>query len=186
MESIFYGRSFYSFEDKEVDERVLLKIYDLMKLGPTSFNGCPIRILFLLSDLEKEKLIECLSDGNKAPTKQAPVVAIISYDLKFYEKLDILFPMIKAQELFKKDPALAEVTAFRNGTLQAGYFILAARSLGLDVGPMSGFDEKKVQELFLKDTTHKINFICNIGYGKKNEVKERLPRLDFYESCKII
>lgn len=186
METIFYGRSFSSFEDKKVDDRVLFKIYDLMKLGPTSFNGCPIRILFLASDAQKDKLIECLNEGNRAPTKQAPIVAIISYDLEFYKKLDFLFPMTKAKDFFENNKKLAEITAFRNGTLQAGYFILAARSLGLDVGPMSGFNEEKVQELFLKDTSYKINFICNLGYGQKTELKERLPRLDFEESCSII
>lgn len=186
MEVLLNGRTYYSWLEKDIDNDIIVKIYELMKFGPTSFNGCPIRIIFIKSKTEKDKIIPFLNEGNRESAKAAPVIAILSYDLHFYKKLDFLFPFVNAAEFFKKDKELSEITAFRNGTLQAGYFILAARSLGLDVGPISGFDEEKVQKTFLKDTTYKVNFICNLGYGNPKELENRLPRPNFEEVCSFV
>jgi 3-hydroxypropanoate dehydrogenase len=186
--------------DKPVSDDILRKIYDLMKWGPTSANCCPARILFLRTREAKERLRPSLSATNVEKTMQAPVTAIIAYDLAFYEKLPKLFPNNPgAREWFAKSAELAEVTAFRNGTLQGGYFILAARSLGLDCGPMSGFNNAKVDEEFFPagKTSNaedqvwpasrvKSNFLCNLGYGDSSKLFPRNPRLEFDEACKLL
>ena len=181
------ARTFTTWENKHVPDALLHEIYETMKWGPTSANGCPARIIFIKSDAAKEKLISTLSEGNVEKVKAAPVTAIIAMDEKFYEKIEKLAPsMPQFKDYFASNKALAEETAFRNSSLQGAYFMLAARALGLDCGPMSGFDKQKVDEIFLKDTSWKSNFICSIGYGKKEGLYPRAPRLDFNEACIIL
>jgi 3-hydroxypropanoate dehydrogenase len=173
--------------DKRVSDDLLREVYDLMKWGPTSANSSPARILFLRTPEAKERLRPALSPNNLDKTMKAPVTAILAYDVKFYENLARLLPNNPAaREWFANSPQLAEVTAFRNGTLQGGYFILAARALGLDCGPMSGFDNAKVDAEFFLGTSVKSNFLCNVGYGDASKLFPRNPRLDFDEACKLL
>ena len=169
-----------------VSDALLVEIYDLMKWGPTSANSSPARIVFVKSPAAKEKLLPCMAPGNVDKTKAAPVTAIIAQDMEFYEKLPKLFPSADARAWFAGNKPLIESTAFRNSSLQGAYFIIAARSLGLDCGPMSGFDNAKVDEAFFKGTTWKSNFVCNLGYGDSSKLRPRAPRLDFGEACKIV
>jgi 3-hydroxypropanoate dehydrogenase len=172
--------------DKPVSDDLLRQIYDLMKWGPTSANSSPARILFLRTREAKERLRPALSPNNLDKTIQAPVTAIIGYDLKFYDHLPKLFPNNPgAREWFSNSPELAQITAFRNSSLQGGYFILAARTLGLDCGPMSGFDNAKVDAEFFPATV-KSNFLCNLGYGDHSQLFPRNPRLDFDEACQVL
>jgi 3-hydroxypropanoate dehydrogenase len=173
--------------DKPVSDDILRQVYDLMKWGPTSANSSPARIVFVRTAEGKQRLKPALSPNNLDKTMQAPVTAILAYDLKFYEKLPKLFPNNPAaRDWFSNSPQLAETTAFRNGTLQGGYFILAARALGLDCGPMSGFDNAKVDAEFFAGTSVKSNFICNLGYGDHPKLFPRNPRLDFDEVCQLL
>ena len=182
------ARTYNGWEEKEVSDSVLYKLYDLMKMGPTSANCCPARIIFLKSDAEKERLKPHLMEGNVEKTMQAPVVALIAYVEEFHEHLPFLFPHTDAKAWFTGDKKknYREQTALRNGTLQGGYFIMAARAVGLDCGPMSGFNAGGVNESFFEGTTHKINFICNLGYGRKDSLFPRSPRFEFDQVCKII
>jgi 3-hydroxypropanoate dehydrogenase len=157
-----------------------------MKWGPTSANTSPARFVFVKSKEGKEKLLPCMSPGNVDKTKAAPVTVIVAQDLEFYEKLPTLFPHVDARSWFKGKPAFIESTAFRNSTLQGGYFIIAARALGLDCGPMSGFDNAKVDAAFFAGTSWKSNFVCNLGYGDSAQLHPRNPRLDFNEACRIV
>ncbi len=180
------ARSFGAWQPKDVEEETLRSIYELMKWGPTSANTSPARIVFVKSKSAKEKLIPCLAPGNVEKVKAAPVTAIVAMDEKFYDQVPRLFPMAASfRDMFANDKALAEATAFRNSSLQGAYLMLAARALGLDVGPMSGFDNKKVDEAFLAGTSWKSNFICNLGYGDRSKLFPRLPRLAFDEACRI-
>jgi len=180
------ARTHISWLDKPVSDHQLRQIYDLMQWGPTSANCTPARILFLRTREAKERLRPFLSPNNVDKTMAAPVTAIVGYDLKFYEHLPRLFPNNPAaRDWFSNSPALAETTAFRNGSLQGGYFILAARALGLDCGPMSGFDNAKVDAEFFPPTV-KSNFLCNLGYGDHAKLFPRNPRLDFDEACKLL
>ena len=176
----------YFWQNKPVSDDLLKQAYDLAKMGPTSANCSPLRIIFVKSTEQKEKLRPCLAEGNIEKTMSAPVTAIFGYDMEFYEKLPYLFPHADAKSWFAGNVDLIAKTAFRNGTLQAAYFILAARSLGLDCGPMSGFDNKKVDELFFKDTPIQSNFLCNLGYGVQEKIFPRSPRFDFTEACQIL
>jgi 3-hydroxypropanoate dehydrogenase len=171
---------------ESVSDESLAKVYDLMKWGPTSANSSPARIVFVKSKEAKEKLLLCMSEGNVEKTKAAPVTAIIAQDTEFYEKLPKLFPFADARSWFAGNKPLAESTAFRNSSLQGAYFIIAARSLGLDCGPMSGFDNAKVDAAFFQGTSWKSNFLCNLGYGDATKLYPRAPRLDFPETCKIL
>jgi len=173
--------------DKPVSDDLLRQVYDLMKWGPTSANSSPARIAFLRTPEAKERLRPALSPTNVDKTMLAPVTAILAYDPKFYERLPQLFRHNPAaREWFANSPQLAEVTAFRNGTLQGGYFILAARALGLDCGPMSGFDNAKVDAEFFAGQAVKSNFLCNLGYGDASKVYPRNPRRDFEEACQLL
>lgn len=173
--------------DKAVSDDLLRQVYDLMKWGPTSANSSPARIVFLRTPEAKQRLRPALSPNNLDKTMQAPVTAILAYDLKFFEKLSKLFPNNPAaREWFSNSPQLAETTAFRNGTLQGGYFILAARALGVDCGPMSGFDNAKVDAEFFAGQPVKSNFLCNLGYGDPLQLFPRNPRLDFDEVCQLL
>ena len=168
-----------------VSEATLRELYELMKWGPTSGNCTPARIIFVQSPQAKEKLIGCVSVGNAEKVRQAPVTAVIGMDLEFYELLPRLFPHTDARSWFVGKPAHIETTALRNSSLQGGYFILAARSLGLDVGGMSGFDNAKLDEAFFAGTPIKSNFLVNLGHGDTSKLFGRSPRLSFEEACRI-
>lgn len=180
------ARSQNKWLPKPVTPQMLLAIYDLMRWGPTSANCEPARILFLLSKESKGRLHPHLDKGNIQKTMTAPAVAIIAYDLKFADKLPKLFPHDPSAKSWFKDPKKAEETAFRNGTLQGAYFMLAARAIGLDCGPMSGFNNAGVDKEFFPEGNIKSNFLCGIGYGDPTGLFERQPRLSFDEACKIL
>lgn len=180
------ARTHNGWLNKPVSNNQLAEIYELMKWGPTSANCSPARIVFVRSAEQKAKLLSCMDPGNIEKTRTAPVTAIIGMDLEFYEKLPQLFPHTNAKSWFIGKQSLIETTAFRNSSLQGGYFILAARAVGLDVGPMSGFDASKVESLFFAGTQTKANFICNLGYGDASQLFPRSPRLTFDEACSII
>lgn len=169
--------------DTPVTDTELEQLYDLVKMGPTSANCSPARFIFVRTPEGKEKLRPALSSGNLEKTMTAPVTVIVANDSAFYEKLPELFPHADARSWFTSSPAMAEETAFRNATLQAGYLILAARALGLDTGPMSGFDKAKVDEAFLAGTTWKSNMLINLGHGDASKVFGRLPRLAFADAA---
>jgi 3-hydroxypropanoate dehydrogenase len=194
------ARSHNAWLDRPVSDATLRQLYELMKWGPTSANSCPARILFLRGAQSKARLLPALSPGNVEKTRAAPVTAIIAYDLRFYERLPRLFPHNpKMREAFAGAPELVEVTARRNSSLQGAYFILAARAVGLDCGPMSGFDNAKVDEEFfatgkcegcdeefLSQGHLRSNFLCNLGYGDSTKLFPRSPRLEFEETCKVL
>jgi len=181
------ARTHNGFQAKPVSDVTLQAVYDLMRNGPTSANCSPARLLFLKSPEAKKRLEPALSEGNRQKTMEAPVTAVIGYDLKFYEKLPKLFPHnLEARTWFEGKPQVIETTAFRNSSLQGAYFIIAARALGLDVGAMSGFDNAKVDAEFWPDGTVKSNFLCNIGYGDPSKLFPRSPRMSFDEACKIL
>lgn len=189
LDTLFHkARTHNVWLDRPVSDDLLRQIYDIMKFGPTSANSSPARILFLRTRAAKERLRPALSPTNVDKTMAAPVTAIIAYDLQFYEKIPKLFPHNPGmRDNFVKSPQLAEITAFRNGTLQGAYFIIAARSLGLDCGPMSGFNNAKVDEEFFSGGGQvKSNFLCNLGYGDASKLFPRNPRLDFDEACQLL
>lgn len=172
---------------RDVPLELLQRLYDLMRMGPTSANTCPGRILFVTGAEAKEKLLTAMDSGNVEKTRTAPVTAILAMDMKFHDKLPQLQPHNpEARSWFAGDAELIEETAFRNSSLQGGYLILAARMLGLDCGPMSGFDQEKVDELFFSGTSWKSNFIINLGYGDASALHPRSPRLHFDEACRVI
>ena len=181
------ARSHNKWREEPVSDETLHALYDLLKFGPTSANCSPARFLFLRTKESKERLAPALSSGNMAKTMSAPVTAIVAYDPKFYEKLPKLFPHNPdAVSWFTSNDALAATTAFRNGTLQGAYLMLAARSLGLDTGGMSGFDNAKVDQEFLSDKGWRSNFLVNIGHGDPEGLFNRSPRLDFDEACVLL
>lgn len=171
--------------DTPVADELLHQLYDTFRMAPTSANSSPARIVFVKSKEAKEKLLPTLMEGNRAKVMAAPVTAIIGHDLHFYDQLGKLFPHAPDAPSWFSDPQVAQTTAFRNGTLQGAYLIIAARALGLDCGPMSGFDNAKVDELFFAGTNVKSNFICSLGYGDPKGVYPRNPRLSFEEACRI-
>ena len=182
------ARSQNGWLDKPVSDAQLRAIYDVMKWGPTSANSSPARIVWVRTAEGKEKLRPALSSGNTAKSMTAPAVAIVAYDMQFYERLPTLFPHNPDAVNWFKGPsqqAVAASTAFRNGTLQGAYLIIAARALGLDCGPMSGFDNAKVDAAFFPDGRFKTNFLCGIGYGDPSKVFNRSPRLNFDEACTL-
>ena len=179
------ARTHKDWLDRPVSDEDLRQIFDLMKWGPTSANCCPARVVFVKSLEAKEKLLPCLAADNVRKVKAAPVAAIVAYDQEFYEKLPKLYPHGDARSWFAGDKALSETTAFRNGTLQGAYFIIAARALGFDCGPMSGFDNAKVDAAFFSGTSWRSNFVCSVGHGDSSKLHPRDPRLDFAEACRI-
>jgi len=180
------ARTQNAWTDQPITDDDLIAIFDLLKWGPTSANCSPARFVFVRSAEAKEKLRPALSAGNTAKTLAAPVTAIVAYDPKFYDQLPKLFPHVDARAWFVTSEALAEETAFRNGTLQGGYFILAARALGIDAGPMSGFDKAKVEAAFLAEKGWKANFLINLGHGDATKLLARHPRLSFAEAAEIV
>jgi len=180
------ARTFNAWLPKEVSDEQLHQLYELAKFGPTSANSSPMRVVFVKSREAKAKLSPFLSEGNRAKTMVAPVTAIVATDHEFYEKLPQLFPHADARSWFAGNQPLIDTTAFRNGTLQGAYVIMAARSIGLDCGPMSGFDNAGVDAAFFAGTTIKSNFLINIGYGDASrDLFPRSPRLSFDEACRI-
>jgi 3-hydroxypropanoate dehydrogenase len=185
LDWLFYAaRSQNGWLDRPVDKALIRRIYDFASLAPTSMNGQPMRIVFVHSEDGKERLRPAMTAGNVTKMMTAPVVAIIGYDVKFYERLARTFPHSPdAARIFRQDRDLAQITALRNGTIQAAYLLLAARALGLDCGPMSGFDHSAVEEQFFHGTDIRINFLCGLGYGNHEKLYDRLPRLPFDETC---
>ncbi len=187
LDQLFYAaRTHNAWQPKAVSESLLHDLVNLMKWGPTSVNMSPARIVFVSSPEAKARLKPLLMDGNAEKTMAAPVTAIIGHDLKFYDQLPKLYPHTDARAWFAGSKEFADTSAFRNGTLQGGYFILAARALGLDCGPMSGFDNAGADREFFAGTEIKSNFLCNLGYGDPAGVHPRSPRFEFDEMAKII
>ncbi len=181
------ARTYSVWLNQPVDDALLRQVYELARFGPTSANMSPMRVVFVKSHEAKEKLKPALDTGNVAKTMAAPVTAIIGMDIHFYERLPKLFPHADARAWFKDLPeSVLEYVALRNSSLQGAYFILAARALGLDCGPMSGFNNAKVDAAFFAGTTIKSNFLCNLGHGDASKVHPRSPRLDFDEACKVV
>lgn len=179
------ARTQNTFQGRPVEDSQLRALYDLLKWAPTSANASPARFVFVKSAEAKQKLAPALSEGNLAKTLAAPVTAIIGFDLDFHEKLPYLFPHTDAKAWFDGPREGRHEAAFRNGSLQGAYLILAARALGLDAGPMSGFDPAKVDEAFFAGTAIKSNFLVNLGYGDPSGIFPRLPRLSFDEAARI-
>ncbi|GAC1485235.1 MAG: malonic semialdehyde reductase [Acetobacteraceae bacterium] len=180
------ARTHYTWQDRPVSDDDLRQVFDLLELGPTSANCSPARFLFLRTPAAKERLRPALSAGNVEKTMAAPVVAIVAHDPRFYEDLPRLYPPADARSWFAGNDTLAAETAFRNGTLQGGYLIIAARAAGLDCGPMSGFDNARVDAEFLGETGWKSNFLVNIGHGDPAKLHPRAPRLAFDEACRLL
>ena len=180
------ARTYRAWLDKPVSPTLLMAVYDLMRWGPTALNANPVRIVFVATPEAKARLKPHLASGNVEKTMAAPVTAILGYDLDFPKTLAELNPHSPKLADGLTDPVANEVTAFRNGTLQGAYFIIAARSLGLDCGPMSGFDNAGVDAAFFAGTAVKSNFLCNLGYGDPAKLHARAPRLSFDEACSIV
>lgn len=180
------ARTHNGWTDHPVADDTLREFYDLLKFGPTSVNSGPTRIVFIKTPAAKERLLTAVSAGNQEKTRTAPVTAIVAHDLAFYDKLGKLFPHADAAAWFRGNDALIEETAFRNSSLQGAYMIMAARAVGLDCGPMSGFDRAKVDAEFFAGTSLRSNFLCNLGYGDASKLYPRAPRLEFEEACSIL
>ena len=180
------ARTINTWTNQEVSVETLKEIYEIMKMGPTSANNCPARLIFLKSSDAKERLRKALKPNNIDKTMNAPITTIIGYDIDFWKHAEKTFPQNPAtQQAFKDNPSGSQIAAFRNGSLQGAYFIIACRALGLDCGPMSGFDNALVDEEFFAGTTFRSNFLCNLGYGDVSGTFKRLPRHEFDEVCKI-
>ncbi|MCC8397818.1 MAG: malonic semialdehyde reductase [Rickettsia endosymbiont of Labidopullus appendiculatus] len=187
VKEVFSDRTCYKFLDKPVDKILLEEIYNIAKLGPTSANCCPLRIVFVQSQAEKDKLYKCLAPSNVEKVRSAPVTAIFAFDTKFYELIPRLFPHdIIVKDYFSSSEQIVLDVATRSSSLQAAYFMIVARSKGLACGPMSGFNKEAINSTFFNNTNHQVNFLCNIGYRDGDNPYPRLPRLDFNECCKII
>lgn len=187
-ELLFTGaRTVNMFLDKPVDAELLHEIYELAKWGPTSMNSCPARVAFLTTPEAKERLMPALFDGNVDRVKSAPVVAIIGQDMEFFQHLPRLFPHApENKKIFEDNEFAAQANAFRNATLQGAYFIMAARAVGLDCGPMSGFENAEVDKAFFSGTHVRSNFLCSLGYADLEATFPRTPRFDFEEVCQVI
>ena len=180
------ARSHYAWQDRPVPKSLLVDIFDIMKMGSTSMNCCPIRIIFVVDDVAKQKIAKSLKPANVPKVMSAPVTAILAYDTEFWRELLRLFPHEDRRGHFSEKPEHAKDTAYRNSTLQGAYFMIAARALGLDVGPISGFDNAVIDEAFFAGTTLKSNFLCNLGYGDVDALFQRLPRFDFDDVCEVL
>jgi 3-hydroxypropanoate dehydrogenase len=180
------ARTHNAWLPKPVSAETLRAVYDLARMGPTSANGSPARFVFLETEQAKARLLPALAPLNVEKTRLAPVTVIVAWDTEFYEKLPKLFPHADMRSFFAGNKAFSEENAFRNSSLQGGYFILAARAVGLDCGPMSGFDAAKVNAEFFPDGKWKANFLCNLGYGDRSKLFPRNPRLEFAEACRVL
>ncbi len=179
------ARSYNAWQEREVSDALLHELYELMKWGPTSANSSPARIVFVTSEEAKQRLKPCLKEGNVEKSMTAPVVAIIGMDMEFHEQLPKLFPHTDARSWFEGNQPKIEENAMRNSSLQGAYLMMAARALGLDCGPMSGFDNSTLEAAFFPDGKVKANFICALGYGSSEQLYPRGPRLSFEEACRI-
>ena len=180
------ARTYRAWLNEAVDESLLGRLYDLFKFGPTSANCCPTRVVFITSSSAKARLLPHMARGNVARTEQAPVTAIVAIDIEFYEFMPFLAPHNpNVRNWFVGEDAADTEAALRNASLQGGYFILAARALGLDCGPMSGFNPTGVNETFFPEGRWRVNFICNLGYGDPHSLSPREPRLEFADACRI-
>ncbi len=179
------ARSFSFWQARPVEETLIREIYELVKLGPTSANTSPARFLFLASEEAKARLVPLMPEQNREKTRTAPLVALVAYDLAFFEKLDKLVPYRDLKPWFADNRAFAERTAMQSGTLQGAYLMIAARSLGLDCGPMLG-DADRIDAEFFPGSTWRVNFVCALGYGRRERLFPRLPRLDFDEAARIL
>jgi 3-hydroxypropanoate dehydrogenase len=187
LEQLFTeARTHYDWHSEPLPETLLRQLYELLKFGPTSANGSPGRFLFCTSAESRERLAACVSAQNADKVRQAPVTVIIGMDLAWLDRLPELFPHADARSWFAGNPELIKATAFRNSSLQGAWLIMAARALGLDTGPMSGFDSAAVDAAFWAGTTVETNFICSIGHGTGQKLFERLPRLAFEDACRIL
>jgi 3-hydroxypropanoate dehydrogenase len=187
LDLMFRDARTHSFwQPRAVSVETLKEIYDLARMAPTSANTSPARFVFLTTASAKERLLPAMAPLNVDKTRNAPVVAIIAQDREFYEQLPTLFPQADARSWFVGNQALIDVTAFRNSSLQGAYLMLAARAVGLDCGPMSGFDPDKVNAEFFPDGKWSVNFICNLGYGDASKLFPRNPRLDFEQACRVL
>ena len=180
------ARSMNGWQDREVSDDMIESIYNLTKMGPTSTNCCPARFKFIKSEDQKLKLKESLLPNNIDKVMSAPVIAIIGFDLDFSNNMGKLFPHMDVAPMYKNNEIMNHSTAFRNSSLQGAYFMMVSRALGLDCGPMSGFNNAIVDEVFFSGTNIKSNFLCCIGYGDPSKIFMRLPRLDLNEVCEII
>lgn len=180
------ARSHNGWLDRPVSDAQLEQLYQLVRQGPTSNNCCPARFVFIRSDEAKQRLLPALKGHNGEKMLAAPVTAIVAYDSQFYERLPELFPIYDAGAVYRDNPQAAFVGALRNGSLQGGYLILAARALGLDCGPMSGFDNAQVDAEFFPDGRWKSNFLCSLGYGDREKLRPVGPRLGFDEVCMVV
>jgi 3-hydroxypropanoate dehydrogenase len=180
------ARTYNGWQDRPIPTETLKQLYDLLKWAPTSFNCQPARFVFVVSEEAKARLKPHMIPSNAEKTMKAPACVIVAYDTKFYEHLPKNFPAYDAKPLFEGNAELADITAKRNGSLQGGYLILAARGLGLDCGPMSGFNPAGVDAEFFPDGRYKSNFLCNIGYGTDEDLYPRGPRFEFEEACQIL
>lgn len=186
LDMLFHSaRSIREWQDRAVSPDLLRQLYGLMRMGPTAANCQPARLAFVTSADAKARLLPLMDEGNVAPTREAPVTAIVGFDLRFYELMGKVFPHSPgAASWFNRSPQVAHEAALRNGSLQGGYFIMAARALGLDCGPMGGFDAQAVAETFFPGQPVEVNFLCNLGYGCHSPYP-RLPRLEFEEACVV-
>lgn len=187
MSSVFLdSRTHRFFTDKTVSDDLLKTLYETMKFAPSASNTCPMRVLFVTSGEAKSKLLEAVGDGNKPKVTSAPVVAIIAHDMEFYKHLVTLAPHLDPESFAAQDEAKLKMQASNNTWLQGGYFILAARALGLDCGPMSGFNPAKVNELFFEGSSWRASFLLSLGYGSGENIRDRAPRLSFNEACRFV
>lgn len=187
IELILSGaRSHYAWTDKPIEDDIIYKLYDIVKMGSTSMNGCPARFIFVKTPEGKARVAKSLKPANVPKMMGAPLTVIVAYDTEFWKELPKLFPHEDRRHLFKDKPEYSEETAFRNSTLQGGYLMIAARALGLDIGAMSGFSNKIIDEEFFNGTSVKSNFLCNIGYADETALFQRLPRFAFDDVCEVI
>ena len=180
------ARTHRFFSDKPVPESLLKTLYDTVKFAPSASNTCPMRILFVISDTAKDKLMEAVGDGNKPKVQTAPVIAVVAHDMEFYKHLGTLAPHLDADSFAAQGEDKLRMQASNNAWLQGGYLILAARALGLDCGPMSGFNPGKVNQLFFADSSWRASFLLSLGYGSGANIRDRAPRLGFDEVCEIV
>lgn len=180
------ARTHRFFSDKPVPESLLKTLYDTVKFAPSASNTCPMRILFVTSDTAKDKLMEAVGDGNKPKVQTAPVIAVVAHDMEFYKHLGTLAPHLDADSFAAQGEDKLRMQASNNAWLQGGYLILAARALGLDCGPMSGFNPGKVNQLFFADSSWRASFLLSLGYGSGANIRDRAPRLGFDEVCEIV
>jgi nitroreductase len=187
LDTLFFSaRTHNAWQQKAVADETLHELYEIMRWAPTSANGSPLRIVFVRSQDARARLLPCVSAGNTEKTKSAPVTAILAFDSAFHDSLPKLFPHADARSWFAGNEKLIADTAFRNSSMQIGYFIIAARAVGLDCGPMSGFDQAAVDAAFLSGTKWKSNILCNLGYGDASGLQQRLPRLSFADACQVV